>query len=66
MKEFKDMSHNDYLEAVRSSMQHIVDRNPEMGELEVRSYILERLEDMGIHWMGIQHIMDTLNYNKEV
>ena len=66
MKEFKDMSHKDYMEAVRSSMQHIVDRNPEMGELEVRSYILERLEDMGIKWMGIQHIMDTLNYNKEV
>jgi len=62
MKEFKE---DDYLEAIRSSMQHIVDRNSEMGELEVRSYILERLEDMGVHWMGIQHIMDTLDY-KEV
>ena len=60
MKEFRDMSHDDYLEAVRSSMQHIVDRNPEMGELEVRSYILERLESM-----GIQHIMDTLNYSED-
>jgi len=62
MKDFKDMPHDDYLEAVRSSMQHIVDRNPEMGELEVRSYILERLESMGIKWMGIEIIMDGLDY----
>ena len=64
MKEFKD--NDDYLEAVRSTMQHVVDGNPEMGELEIRSYILAELEDMGIQWMGIEIIMDGLDYREEI
>ena len=59
MKEFKD---DDYLEAVRASMQHIIDRNPGMGELEVNSYNLERFMDMGFYRIVIRHIMDTLDY----